>query len=75
MTVSQALKVQVVLVDRQGKNLGANQENLQQQALGEEAKANMMNQVLGWIGFNVVANRQALCSEILAEIQDMTDRT
>jgi len=75
LTVSQALKVRVVLVDRQGKNLGANQENLQQQALGEEAKANMMNQVQGWIGFNVVANRQALCSEILAEIQDMTDLT
>jgi uncharacterized caspase-like protein len=36
---------------------------LQQQALGEEAEANMMNQVLIWIGFDVAANRQALRSE------------
>jgi len=64
-----------LIVGRQGKNLGANQENLKQQALGEEAKANKMNQVLGRIGFDVFANRQARCSEILAEIQDMTDRT
>jgi len=34
----------------------------------------MMNQVLIWIGFDVVGNCQALCSEI-AEIQDMTDLT
>jgi len=34
-----------------------------------------MNQVLVWIGFDVVTNRQALCSEIIAEIQDMTDLT
>ena len=34
-----------------------------------------MNQVLGRIGFDVFANRQARCSEILAEIQDMTDLT
>jgi len=33
-----------------------------------------MNQVLIWIGFDVVANRQALCSEI-AEIKDMVDLT
>ena len=50
------------------------QENPQQQALGEEANVNMMNQVLIWIGFNVAANPQALCSEI-AEIKDMTDLT
>ena len=35
----------------------------------------VMNQVLVWIGFDVVTNRQALCSETLAEIQDMTDLT
>jgi len=34
-----------------------------------------MNQVLVWIGFDDVTNRQALCSEIIAEIQDMTDLT
>jgi hypothetical protein len=50
------------------------QENPQQQALGEEANVNMMNQVLIWIGFDVAAYPQALCSEI-AEIKDMTDLT
>jgi hypothetical protein len=50
------------------------QENPQQQALGEEANVNMINQVLIWIGFDVAANRQALCSEI-AEIKNMTDLT
>ena len=43
----------------QGENLGANQEIPQQQAQGEVA-VNIMNQVLIWIGFDVVANRQAL---------------
>jgi len=33
-----------------------------------------MNQVLIWIGFDVVANRQTLCSEI-TEIKDMVDLT
>ena len=33
-----------------------------------------MNQVLIWIRFDVVANRQALCSEI-AELKDMVDLT
>jgi hypothetical protein len=33
-----------------------------------------VNQVLIWIGFDVVANRQALRSEI-AEIKDMVDLT
>jgi len=47
--------------DAQGKNRGANQEDPQQQALGEEAKVDMMNQVLIWIGFDAAANnRQAL---------------
>ena len=34
----------------------------------------VMNQVLIWIGFDVVANRQALCPEI-AEIKEMVDLT
>ena len=57
----------------QGENLGADQENPQQQAQ-EEAKVYMMDQVLVWIGFVVVANRQTFHSEI-AEIQDMRDLT
>ena len=40
----------------------------------EEAEVDMLNQVLIWIGFDVVANRQALCLEIV-EIKDMTDLT
>jgi len=64
----------VVINDAQGENLGADQEIPQQQAQGEVV-VNMMNQVLIWIGFDdVVANRQALCSEI-AEIKDMVDLT
>jgi len=59
--------------DAEGENLGADQEIPQQQAQGEVV-VNIMNQVLIWIGFNVVANRQALCSEI-AEIKDMVDLT
>ena len=60
--------------DAEGENLGADQEIPQQQAQGEVV-VNMMNQVLIWIGFDdVVANRQALCSEI-AEIKDMVDLT
>jgi hypothetical protein len=61
--------------DAQGKNRGANQEDPQQQALGEEAKVDMMNQVLIWIGFDAAANNhQALHSEI-AEIKDTTELT
>ena len=64
----------VVINDTQGVNLGADQEIPQQQAQGEVV-VNIMNQVLIWIGFDdVVANRQALCSEI-AEIKDMVDLT
>ena len=64
----------VVINDAQGENLGADQEIPQQQAQGGVA-VNIMNQVLIWIGFDdVVANRQALCSEI-AEIKDMVDLT
>ena len=59
--------------DAEGENLGANQEIPQQPAQGEVV-VNIMNQVLIWIGFNVVANRQALRSEI-AEIKDMVDLT
>jgi len=59
--------------DAEGENLGADQEIPQQQAQGEVV-VNIMNQVLIWIGFDVVANRQALCSEI-AEIKDMVDLT
>jgi len=62
-----------VIDDAEGENLGADQEIPQQQAQGEVV-LNIMNQVLTWIGFNVVANRQALCSEI-AEINDMVDLT
>ena len=63
-----------VINNAQGENLGADQEIPQQQAQGEVV-VNMMNQVLIWIGFDdVVANRQALCSEI-AEIKDMVDLT
>jgi len=62
-----------VIDDAQGENLGANQEIPQQQAQGEVV-VNMINHVLIWIGFDVVANRQALCSEI-AEIKDMVDLT
>ena len=47
--------------------------SLAQQAQGEVA-VNIMNQVLIWIGFDVVANRHALRSEI-AEIKDMVDLT
>ena len=60
-----------VIDDAEGENLGADQEIPQQQAQGEIA-VNIMNQVLIWIGFDVVANRQALRSEI-AEIKDMVD--
>jgi len=49
-----------VIDDAEGENLGANQEIPQQQAQGEVA-VDMMNQVLIGIGFDVVANRQALC--------------
>ena len=59
--------------DAQGENLGANLEIPQQQAQGEVV-INIMNQVLIWTGFDVVANRQALCSEI-AEMKDMVDLT
>jgi len=59
--------------DAEGENLGADQEIPQQQAQGEVV-VNIMNQVLIWIGFDVVANRQALRSEI-AEIKDMVDLT
>ena len=59
--------------DAEGENLGANQEITQEQAQGEVV-VNIMNQVLIWIGFDVVANRQALCSEI-AEIKDTVDLT
>ena len=62
-----------VIYDAEGENLGANQEIPQKQAQGEVV-VNIMNQVLIWIGFDVVANRQALCSEI-AEIKDMVDLT
>ena len=62
-----------VIDDAEGENLGADQEIPQQQAQGEVA-VNIMNQVLIWIGFDVVANRQALRSEI-AEIKDMVDLT
>ena len=48
-----------VINDAEGENLGADQEIPQQQAQGEGA-VNIMNQVLIWIGFDVVANRQAL---------------
>jgi hypothetical protein len=40
----------------------------------EKVVVNIMNQVLICIGFDVVANCQALCSEI-AEIKDMVDLT
>ena len=63
-----------VIHDAEGENLGANQEILQQQAQEETIVDNIMNQVLIWIGFDVVANRQALRSEI-AEIKDMVDLT
>ena len=43
--------------DDEGENLGANQEIPQQQAQGEVV-VNIMNQVLIWIGFDVVANRR-----------------
>jgi len=59
--------------DTEGKNLGADQEIPQQQAQGEVV-ANLINQVLIWIRFDVVANRQALRSE-RAEIEDMLDLT
>jgi len=59
--------------DAEGENLDANKEIPQQQAQGEVV-VNIMNQVLIWIGFDVVANRQALRSEI-AEIKDMVDLT
>jgi len=62
-----------VIDDAEGENLGANQEIPQQQAQGEVV-VEIMNQVLIWIGFDVVANRQALRSEI-AEIKDMVDLT
>ena len=62
-----------VIDDAEGENLSANQEIPQQQAQGEVV-VNIMNQVLIWIGFDVVANRQALRSEI-AEIKDMVDLT
>ena len=62
-----------VIDDAEGENLGADQEIPQQQAQGEVV-ANIMNQVLIWIGFDVVANRQAFRSEI-AEIKDMEDFT
>ena len=62
-----------VIDDAEGENLGADQEIPQQQAQGEVV-VNIMNRVLIWIGFDVVANRQALCSEI-AEIKDMVDLT
>jgi hypothetical protein len=51
---------EAVIDDAEGENLGANQEIPQQQAQGEVA-VDMVNQVLIWIGFDVVANRQALC--------------
>ena len=63
----------VVIDDAEGENLGADQEIPQQQAQGEVA-VNILNQVLIWIGFDVVANRQALRSEI-AEIKNMVDLT
>ena len=56
-----------VVDDAEGENLGADQEIPQQQAQGQ-GTVNIMNQVLIWIGFDFVANRQALCSEI-AEIK------
>jgi len=59
--------------DAEGESLGANQEIPQQQAQGEVV-VNIMNQVLIWIGFDVVANRQAFRSEI-AEIKDMVELT
>ena len=63
-----------VINNAQGENLGADQEIPQQQAQGEVV-VDMMNHVLIWIGFDdVVANRQALRSEI-AEIKDMVDLT
>jgi len=62
-----------VIDDAEGENLGANQEIPQQQAQGEVV-VNIMNQALIWIGFDIVANRQALRSEI-AEIKDMVDLT
>ena len=48
-----------VIHDAEGEDLGANQEILQLQAQGEVV-VNIMNLVLIWIGFDVVANRQAL---------------
>ena len=63
-----------VIHDAEGENLGANQEILQQQAQEETIVDNIMNQLLIWIAFDVVANRQALRSEI-AEIKDMVDLT
>ena len=60
-----------VIHNAEGEDLGANQEILQLQAQGEVV-VNIMNLVLIWIGFDVVANRQALRSEI-AEIRDIVD--
>jgi hypothetical protein len=61
------------IYEAEGENLAADKEIPQQQAQGEVV-VNIMNQVLIWIGFDVVANRQALRSEI-AEIKDMVDLT
>jgi len=52
-----------VINDAEGENLVVDQEIPQQQAQGEVV-VNIMNQVLIWIGFDVVANRSALRSEI-----------
>jgi hypothetical protein len=47
-----------VIDDAQGENLGANQDIPQQQAQGEVI-VEILNQVLIWIGFDVVANLQS----------------